>query len=212
MDERITVKNKILSKVYSTKSAEEHQSKRLKSSVWSVFHHIFDENDKVIQHHYCCSKCKDVIIVDIAKHGNNPMKRHRCAVEKREPNQPSISSFCNSTNVRSIDKQKLRRSAYNYIVQDVRPISSIEGAGLANLISDFTKFAIRYGQLTAEQVSNFLPSKKSVSIFLYHLKKHKITLILSKIRIFARTLLMKCHLYLFSEILSFEERNKSNKN
>lgn len=167
------IKEKILSKVYSTKLVGAQLSKKHKSNVWDKFEHIYDEGDRVIKNHYCCCQCKTIIAVNIGRDGNNSLRRHKCVIlSESNRNQSLITSHCVRSGsaevfIDAADKKKVKQSSYNFIVNDVRPFQTISGEGLAGLLAIFTFIGAKYGKLTPEQVTELLPHRITVSSILY---------------------------------------------
>lgn len=147
-----------------TKNIQDQPAKKQKSPVWDTFEKIFDEENKQIEHFYYCSKCKIVINVNITKNGTNALRRHKCVLfENRTSNQQLITSFRTPKQIDPRDKKKLKHASYNYIVQDTRPMSSIEGIGLIGLMVECTGIGAKYVKMTNNEMSEALPTEKTVS-------------------------------------------------
>lgn len=67
------------------------------------------------------------------------------------------------------DKLSVRNAAVGYIINDMRPISSLNGVGMATLLSKMTFIGNKYGYIPEEalQTTNLIPSRQTVSFFSY---------------------------------------------
>lgn len=102
------------------------------------------------------------------------MKRHGCyelasAVSKPSGSQ-GIQSFFHKVPKReemaisSSHNTMVSESTLRYIVQDIRPMRSVAGDGLLNLLSTFTLIGAKYGELNVIQIKQILPHERTVSI------------------------------------------------
>lgn len=57
------------------------------------------------------------------------------------------------------------QSSMNYIVNDMRPISSLNGDGLNSLLSKMTFIGAKYGEMTEKELaaSGLIPSRQKVN-------------------------------------------------
>lgn len=62
------------------------------------------------------------------------------------------------------DKLEVKEAAISFVVSDLRPISAVNGTGLANLLSKMTKIGAKYGEMTEEDLEQcrIVPSRQSV--------------------------------------------------
>lgn len=65
------------------------------------------------------------------------------------------------------DKELVKGAVLDYIIKDLRPISSIQGAGMQLLISKMTYIGKKYGYFTPEMIdqTKLLPSRQTVTVF-----------------------------------------------
>lgn len=53
------------------------------SSVWNVFHQIFDDEGNIIHQFYFCTKCNDVVYSSRPNGSTTQLLRHPCVVPER---------------------------------------------------------------------------------------------------------------------------------
>lgn len=137
---------------------------KLNSSVWETFLLIFDRrNNKKFLNFVKCSKC--------SKFGNyNGFTTTRLMTHKCTKVQ-TIESFLTSetTNLSKHEIDRLRDAATEFIVWDIRPLYTLEGEGLRNLLKPMIHVGKKYLKLNADIIERLIPSR--YSMFRYTDKK-----------------------------------------
>lgn len=98
------------------------------------------------------------------------MIRHRCYEASIAPSgSQQITSFFHKVHkkedvaVSKYHKNMVSESCLRFVVQDIRPMKSVAGDGLINLLSTFTVIGARYGELSVDQIKQITPSERTVS-------------------------------------------------
>lgn len=107
--------------------------------------------------------------------GTTTLRRHWCVasiVDKAVANTPKITSMYSkrSLNVSATDRKKIKKGVLSFIVNDIRPMYSITGFGLRELLSIFTYIGSIYGMLDADAVKEILPCPSTVTKNILELK------------------------------------------
>lgn len=135
---------------------------------WSLMRLIYDEANALLQDFFFCSKCSKVYNLKLASTGKT-LKRHveKCSLREQitdffvpEMTQPQRKK------IKLEDKELVKDAAMDYIIKDLRPISSIQGEGMRMLISKMTYIGSKYGHITPEMIdeTKLLPSRQTVII------------------------------------------------
>lgn len=139
---------------------------------WSLFRLIFDENDKQIEDHFFCSRCRTIYNLKLSKSGQC-LKRHaeKCVVPS---GSSTINDFfvpelrpANRLKIVKEDKAMVREAAIKFVVKDMRTVSSVNGEGMAALLSKMTYIGAKYGHISEEALpqTNLIPSRQTVRLF-----------------------------------------------
>lgn len=171
MDEFPEILAKIQSGEYTVRVPTD-KKKYSSELTWSAMRLIFDETNIQVQDFFYCSKCHKIFNLNLRNSGQS-LKRH---VEKTcRPIAPGgIEEYFERefqpTKKKKItidDKIMIRDAAVTYIVSDMRPISSLNGDGMAQLLSKMTSIGSRYGHITENMMSEMklVPSRQTVSFF-----------------------------------------------
>lgn len=141
--------------------------KRKHGLTWTVFHLIYDENDEILQDYYFCSRCHEIYHLNLSKSGQC-LKRHaaKCVPTKTlsKITDYLVPDFeaAKRRKIKREDKISVRDASIEFVVKDMRPISSINGEGMATLLSKMTYIGAKYGHITPDTISSILPSRQSV--------------------------------------------------
>lgn len=159
-----------------TVKAPTDTAKYSQSVTWSLMRLIFDESGTIMQDFFFCSKCAKIYNLKLASTGKT-LKRHveKCSIREQitdffvpEMTQPQRKK------IKLADKELVKEAAMDYIIKDLRPISSINGDGMALLISKMTYIGSKYGHFTPEMIheTKLLPSRQTVRLFSFDLHCH----------------------------------------
>lgn len=135
---------------------------------WSLMRFIYDESNTLLQDFFFCSKCSKIYNLKLASTGKT-LKRHveKCSLREQitdffvpEMTQPERKK------IKLEDKELVKSAVLDYIIKDLRPISSIQGAGMQMLISKMTYIGKKYGHFTPEMIdqTKLLPSRQTVTV------------------------------------------------
>lgn len=140
---------------------------------WRLFRFIFDENDLQIADHFICSQCQTIFNLNLSRSGQC-LKRHaeKCVVP---PDSATIHDFfvpemhaSKRLKITKEDRGMIREAAISFVVKDMRPVSSINGEGMATLLSKMTYIGAKYGHISEEAMpqTKLIPSRQTV-IFVF---------------------------------------------
>lgn len=160
------VSEAILSHRFTTREPAD-KKKYSQELTWTVFRLVYDENDKILQDYYFCSRCHEIYHLNLSTSGEC-LKRH--AAKCVQPATTSkITDFlvpefeaAKRRKIKPEDRKLVRDASIEFVVKDMRPISSINGEGMASLMSKMTHIGAKYGHITADTISSILPSRQSV--------------------------------------------------
>lgn len=139
---------------------------------WGLMRLIYDESGEVLPDHYFCSKCAKIYNLKLCNNGKT-LKRHAEKCSSREQITDFFVSELAQPQTKKIkleDRELVKDAAMEYIIRDMRPISSINGDGMRNFISRITYIGAKYGHLTPDAVekTKLLPSRQTVFFFSIH--------------------------------------------
>lgn len=163
------LKRKLKENSYSMKSKVSSPSSKQKfrSSVWATFYEIVDDNDAKVNGFVCCKHCKAIFNYDSKSTGTSNLKGHKCCVLSSSSGESStqITSFFpkKDTTINQLDRAEVKRRCIGYVIKDLQPMNAVSGAGLAGILSMFTKIGSQYGYMDTEQISKILPHGSTVS-------------------------------------------------
>lgn len=151
---------------------EPEDKKKYSSSTWKLFRFIFDENEVMITDHFFCCQCQTIFNLSLSNSGQC-LKRHaeKCVV----PSGATIQDFfvtevqsVNRLKIKKEDRHLVRDAAIAFIVKDMRPIQSINGEGMASMLSTFTYIGAKYGHIPKDVLpkAKLIPSRQTVSVWL----------------------------------------------
>lgn len=136
---------------------------------WSLMRLIYDDTETVLPDFYFCSKCGKIYNLKLCDNGKT-LKRHveKCSLREQITDffaPEMIKPQCKK--IKLADKSMIKDAAVEYIVRDMRPISSISGDGIRALLSKMTYIGAKYGHMTPEAIekTHLLPSRQTVKSF-----------------------------------------------
>lgn len=141
------------------------------TDTWAKWRMIFDEADHLMKDYYYCSCCSAIYNVNITNSGKC-LKIHamECVPIAKENDRidTHFSSTYHPNKKRKIlieDRKSITQAAINFVVNDLRPICSVEGDGLNNLLSKMTFIGVKYGAMSVKdlEASRLIPSRQTVS-------------------------------------------------
>lgn len=162
------IEAKIRSGEYTCRAPSD--AKKHTATTWKFMKYIYDESEQILPDFFHCSKCHMIFNLKLRDSGkvlknhvdkdcngratgieayfvpeHHPMRRRKICVE---------------------DKIGVREAGLAFVIQDMRPISSLNGEGLASLLSKFTYIGAKYGALTGEALNELklIPSRQTVSV------------------------------------------------
>lgn len=143
---------------------------------WSLMHLIYDDTETVLPDFYFCSKCGKIYNLKLCDNGKT-LKRHveKCSLREQITDffAPEMVKL-QSKKIKLADKNMVRDAVVEYIVKDMRPVSSVSGDGIRVFLSSMTYIGAKYGYLTPEAIekTHLLPSRQTVIYFspFFHLK------------------------------------------
>lgn len=151
---------------YSVKKPKGSKFKR--AETWEKWRLIYNEADELLKDYYYCDSCSVIYNLDVSKSGKC-LKVHamECRSEKVARIDEHFSKVFNPVKKKKISNEsrnEVTQAVINFVVKDMRPISSIEGDGLNNLLSTMTSIGARYGEMGESEmnVSGILPSRQKV--------------------------------------------------
>lgn len=144
----------------------EDRNKYSQQTTWSLFRLIFDEDEKQIEDHYFCSRCRTIYNLKLSQSGQS-LKRHaeKCKVPSIITDffVPEMQPAKRSKIIKE-DKALVREAAIKFVVKDMRPVSSVNGEGMTALLSRMTYIGAKYGHISEESMlqTKLIPSRQSV--------------------------------------------------
>lgn len=162
------VESKIRSGEYTCRSPTD--MKKHKATTWTVMRYIYDDCDKIIPDFYFCSKCHSIFKLNLRDSGKS-LKNH---VENNcYGREAGIDAFFvpeyqpeKKRKLAVDDKISVRDAAIGYVIQDMRPVSSLNGKGMISLMSKMTFIGAKYGYLNEDAIADvkLVPSRQTVGI------------------------------------------------
>lgn len=135
-----------------------------RSEVWQYFSDIKEEGkfiDRII-----CNKCDGIFIYQNGTTGTTTLKRHSDSCSKTVVNskiQPTIMQCMKPTKKVSfseLDRKQMLNACIDVCVQDLRPLSFVEGVGFRKLMQNIADLGVKHGKL---DISGVLPNRNKIS-------------------------------------------------
>lgn len=160
------VKKRIEDGMYSVREAMKRKSKT-NSQVWKYIRNVYDENKNLVHYFFSCSKCSTVITNLTLS--TTPFIRHikGCTAGK---SQLSITQYVlkssdvaqNTVKISMQNRQKLKDGMSEYICNDLRPFSSVEGKGFVASMCDSFQLGQAYPNLSRDEFIKVLPGRTAI--------------------------------------------------
>lgn len=122
-----------------------------RSKIWEIFSQIEKDNGKVMDGVVLCEKCKGIFKFNGKQTSN--LIRHKCYAER---NRDVILK-----NVGSEDKEKFLVACSQWVVEDCRPFSIVDGDGFKKIVQSLLDIGTKYGNTV--DISNMVPDSRTVS-------------------------------------------------
>ena len=140
-----------------------------RSDVWRDFSLVFEEAKGVYSGFVTCLNCSKSLKHDRKTSGTTHLRRHAAAckstVSKERCNSSIAKFFAKKKVFPERAKEKLSDAVVDFVADDLRPVSAVEGRGLRKLVDACIDIGTQYGKVEA---SNVLPSgftvKRKLSI------------------------------------------------
>lgn len=150
--------------------------KKHKATTWKTMKYIYDECEQIIPDFFFCSKCHIIFNLKLRdsgktlkSHVDNNCHGQTAGIDAYFAPEYQPAKFRKIT---VSDKVSVRDAAVGFVIQDMRPISSLNGESMTSFISKMTFIGAKYGFLTEEAITELklVPSRQTVSIFICLLK------------------------------------------
>ena len=158
---------------------------KLNSGVWKSFDYLAkcDAEGKVIEHikgYVICKICKSILSYDSKLSGTSHLKRHEDnhAQKTFNSNGPSINQYLKKE-VPQEAKKKVTKSLVEFVVEDLRNFSVVEGTGFIKFANTLIGVGAKYGNVDA---SDILCHRTTIANNVFELEKKKKRRIKTKIK------------------------------
>lgn len=122
-----------------------------KSKVWDIFSQIENHDSTVIDGVVICGKCNTILKYNGKQTSN--LIRHRCYKEK-DSNVPLIK-------VSTADKENFLTACAEWVVQDCRPFSIVDGEGFKKVLQSTLNIGKKY--VNHLDISDMIPDSRTIS-------------------------------------------------
>lgn len=139
---------------------------------WEKWRLILDEAEDVIKDFFYCVSCSSIYNLKLAN-SVRCLKVHalECIGPANVENHidDHFSPEYHPTKKRKVlkcDKLSVKEAAVDFVVSDLRPICSINGAGLNKLLSTMTFMGSKYGAMSVKDLAQMrlVPSRQTVRV------------------------------------------------
>lgn len=124
---------------------------RSKSVIWSVFSEIKKEDGLILEGKIYCKVCQKLF--KFANRQTSNLIKHKCV--HAQPND------IDPVQINTEDRNSCFQSFLDFIIEDCRPFSIVEGSGFKKLIAKCVKIGAKYGENV--DVEHLIPSEKTLS-------------------------------------------------
>lgn len=135
------------------------------STTWEKWRMIYDEADEPVKDFYFCSLCHVIYNIKLSNSGKC-LKTH--AVEcNGNQNQDRIDEHYaprhrKMKKISADHRDLLTEAIVDFVVMDMRPISSVNGPGLNKMLTKMSFIGAYYGEMSEENTSELVPSRQTV--------------------------------------------------
>lgn len=127
---------------------------------------IYDENDKLLQDYYYCSKCAKIYCLKLSDNSKT-LKRHaeKCIITEQITDHFVPEMVQPRKKIKIADEKLVKDAAMEFIIRDLRPISSNNGDGMRAFCTRMTYVGAKYGFLAPEAIEELklLPSRQTIN-------------------------------------------------
>lgn len=137
---------------------------------WEKWCLVYDEADQLVKDFFYCRSCSTIYNLILANSGRC-LKTHAAECVGAQNTDSRIDNHFTTvfdpTKRRKIsqeDKFAVKEASINFVVGDMRPISSIKGDGLMSLLSTMTRIGAKYGEMSEKALtqSRVVPGRQTV--------------------------------------------------
>lgn len=133
--------------------------RKVSSQVWNQFHQIFKiENNNDIKNWFICLLCHEAVL---NKYSGTTTVFHRHILKHCLKKVGQNSEEISRTNVCTKHISALKEAATQYVCDDLRPYSAIEGSGLFQLMYAALELGKSYATMTAVDLKRIVPSRQT---------------------------------------------------
>lgn len=135
------------------------KSKRRSSSVWDLFHLIFDiSNENTLVNGFVrCRKCDE--LVTYKGPTTSQLLRHKCNLV-----QPTLDSFVSTKRIKFTESElsSVRDAAMEFVVKDIRPFFAVEGDGFRNLCKTLLAVGQNHRRVNSNDIERLIPHRTAI--------------------------------------------------
>lgn len=137
-------------------------------TTWTTMRFVYDECSQIVPDTFICEKCSKIFRLKLRDCGQT-LKRH---VQDQCPGEVGINNHFikkyppdKRRKISAEDRLIVRDAAVGLVVNDLRPICSVNGDGMMTLLSKMTFVGARYGYLDEARLleMKLVPSRQTVS-------------------------------------------------
>lgn len=140
-------------------------------TTWTSMRLVYDECEQLVPDTFICEKCGKIFRLKVRDCGQT-LKRH---VQSQCPGEIGVNNFFKKYPAEHLNKRQkisvedrlaVRKAAVGLVVNDMRPICSVNGDGMLTLMSKFTFVGAKYGYIDEAKLLELklIPSRQTVSI------------------------------------------------
>lgn len=165
------IEEKIRTGVYSFRAPTDLKKFSCQTT-WTAMRFIYDECDQIVPDTFICEKCGKIYRLKVRDSGQT-LKRH---VKDQCPGEVGINNHFfkkyapehlnKRRKICAVDRMIVRDAAVGLVVNDLRPIGSVNGDGMMTLLSKMTFVGAKYGYIDEASLHDMklVPSRQTVSL------------------------------------------------
>lgn len=127
------------------------KKERSKSVIWNVFSEIQKEDGSILEGRVFCQGCRQLF--KFTKRQTSNLIKHKCVHSQPRDTSP--------IQVNTEDKNACFEIFMNFVIEDCRPFSTVEGIGFRKMIAKILKIGAKYGENV--DLDNLIPSATTLS-------------------------------------------------
>ena len=163
------VGNKELDTLLKNEKLYEKDCVRHKSNVWKSFSLLYYKDSNRYAEYVRCKICSSYLKHHKANSGTSHLRMHLKACENPSSSKSSDTANSKQASITEFVKHKadppkqavkqMQNAAVNFVSWDIRPLASVEGKGMVELVQTAIAIGAKYGNMSAEKL---LPSRNTV--------------------------------------------------